>query len=72
MELFKDDWGIDQSQQDDTKITSTILYFSEDELAEFKILCKKGMKKEYGEKVMEKGNLSDFLLLILNDKYGNI
>ncbi len=71
MKLFKDDWGVDNSPPDNTEITSTMLYFSTNELKDFKRLCKVAMKKEYGEQVFEKGNLSDLLLLILS-RYENI
>jgi hypothetical protein len=69
--LFEDDWGVDNSPQDSTEITTTMLYFSSKELKAFKRLCKLAMKKEYGEQVFEKGNLSDLLLLILK-RYENI
>lgn len=59
----------DNSPVDNTNITTTLLYFSEDELKEFKKLCKAGIIAEYGEERFEKGNLSDFLLLILNRLY---
>lgn len=71
MKLFEDDWGVDQSPIDNTEITTTILYFSTDELREFKALCRNGIKKEFAEDFQQKGNLSDFLLLILNKHYGN-
>lgn len=71
MKLFEDDWGVDQSPIENIEITTTILYFSEDELKEFKKLCKKGMEIEYGRTKKNESNLSDFLLKILNDKYGN-
>jgi hypothetical protein len=72
MQLFETDWGIDNSKPDNTEITTTILYFSKEELAEFKKLCKVGIKKEFGEEFQQKGNLSDFLLKILNEKYANL
>jgi len=72
MRLFDDDWGIDNSPVDNTEITTTILYFSAQELKEFKKLCKVGIKFEYGELYQQKGNLSDFLLKTLKDKYGNL
>jgi len=72
MKLFEDDWGIDNSPIDETEITTTILYFSKEELKEFKNLCKVGIKIEYGEEYQQKGNLSDFLLKILNERYGTI
>lgn len=71
MKLFEDSWGVDESPTDETEITTTMLYFSKEELKHFKSLCKKGMKFEYGEQAMEKGNLSNFLLKILQ-KYENI
>jgi len=70
MKLFEDDWGIDNSPLDETEITTTILYFSTDELKQFKRLCKIGIKQEYNRKKKKKGNLSDFLLLILKRHYG--
>ena len=71
MMLFEDDWGVDNSPADNTEITTTMLYFSTDELKEFKRLCKLAMKQEYGDQVFEKGNLSNLLLLILS-RYENI
>ncbi len=72
MELFETDWGVDNSPKDDTEITTTLLYFSTKELVIFKKLCKIGIKKEFGVDYQQKGNLSDFLLKILNEKYGNL
>tara|TARA_R100001440_G_scaffold21378_1_gene35339 strand:- start:375 stop:593 length:219 start_codon:yes stop_codon:yes gene_type:complete len=72
MRLFEDDWGVDNSPVDNTEITTTILYFSTKELKEFKKLCKIGIKVEFGELYQQKGNLSDFLLKTLKDKYGNL
>jgi hypothetical protein len=72
MQLFETDWGIDNSKPDNTEITTTILYFSKEELVQFKKLCKVGIRKEFGEEFQQKGNLSDFLLKILNEKYANL
>ena len=72
MQLFEPDWGVDNSAPDNTEITTTILYFSKGELQQFKKLCKVGIKNEFGVEYQQKGNLSDFLLKILNEKYGNI
>lgn len=72
MKLFEDNWGIDNSPIDETEITTTILYFSAQELRKFKKLCKVGIKIEFGEEYQQKGNLSDFLLKILNERYGNL
>lgn len=68
--LFEHDYGTGSKEIDQTEITTTILYFSKEELKEFKKLCKAGMKQVYGSKFMEVGNLSDFLLNELR-KYGN-
>ncbi len=72
MKLFEDDWGVDDSPIDETEITTTILYFSPQELKKFKRLCKVGIKIEFGEEYQQKGNLSDFLLKILKQQYENI
>jgi len=72
MKLFEDNWGIDNSPLDETEITTTILYFSKEELKQFKKLCKVGIRKEYNEDYQQKGNLSDFLLKILNERYGEV
>ena len=72
MKLFEDDWGVDNSPIDETEITTTILYFSPQELKQFKKLCKLGIRKEFGEAYQQKGNLSDFLLKILNERYGSL
>jgi len=71
MKLFEDNWGVDTSPIEDIEITTTILYFSRQELKEFKTLCKKGIKKEFGEEYQQKGNLSDFLLKILKERYND-
>jgi hypothetical protein len=72
MKLFDDDWGVDNSPIDNTEITTTLLYFSTEELKLFKALCKKGIKQEFGNEYQTKGNLSDLLLIILKQKYGNL
>lgn len=70
MKLFEDDWGKDNSPIENVEITTTILYFSKEESKQFKYLCKEGMKAEFGPEYQDKGNLSDLLLKLLNDKYG--
>ena len=72
MKLFETDWGVDNSPKDNTEITTTILYFSKKELSLFKKLCKLGIKIEFGDEYQKKGNLSDFLLKILKQRYENI
>jgi hypothetical protein len=71
MKLFEDDWGIGNQEIENVEITTTILYFSREELKEFKTLCKKGIKQEFGESYQQKGNLSDLLLKILKQKYND-
>lgn len=70
LQLFEQDWGVDNSPLDDTQITTTLLYFSKDELKEFKKLCKTGMKLKFGDDYQTKGNISDFLLKVLRENYG--
>jgi hypothetical protein len=70
MSLFGDDFGIDNSPEDGTEITTTILYYSEEELKEFKRLIKIEMKKLLGEQAKDKGNISDTLLTILKQRNG--
>lgn len=72
MKLFADEWGVDNSPIDNTEITTTLLYFSTEELKEFKALCKKAIKQEFGSQYQLKGNLSDLLLIILREKYGSL
>ena len=69
MKLFEDEWGVDDSPLENVEITTTILYFSKQELEEFKSLCKIGIKEYFKEEYQQKGNISDFLLKILRDKY---
>ena len=71
MKLFEDDWGVDNSPIENVEITTTMLYFSRQELKEFKTLCKKGIKKEFGQEYQQKGNLSDLLLKLLKQNYGD-
>jgi len=70
MTLFDFDYGINNDPIDDTEITTTMLYFSKQELKQFKTLCKTGIKIEFGQDFQQKGNLSDLLLKVLNEKYG--
>lgn len=69
-ELFEEEFGEGNQEIDDTQITTTLLYFSDEELAEFKKLCKAGIKKMFGQEYQQKGNLSDFLLTLLRNNYG--
>jgi len=60
----------DNSPEDNTQITTTILYYSEAELKEFKKLCKKLIKKQLGENFKD-GNISDLLLKLLRNECEN-
>lgn len=67
IDLFEDSMPVDESPVDNTAITTMILYFSEEESAEFKALCKKGMAGQWADK--NKANVSDFLLTLLRKTY---
>ena len=71
MELFEQDWGTGNTKKENVEITTTLLYFSKEELKEFKTLAKKGIKKEFGAEFQQKGNLTDFLLTVLRREYGS-
>lgn len=71
MKLFEDDFEINESPVDNTEITTTLLYFSKEELKEFKLLCKKGIKAEHPDDFLKKGNISDLLLNLLRKNYGS-
>lgn len=65
MKLFDDEFEENTDGIDDTNITTTILYYSEEELKEFKRLAKLAIKEEFGTEYQHKGNLSDLLLKLL-------
>lgn len=56
--------------KEDVEITTTILYMSKPELKEFKKLCKVGIKQMFGADFQERGNISDLILNLLREKYG--
>lgn len=62
MQLFDDEWGENNDPIEDVDITTTILYFSVEQLAEFKKLARNGIKKMFGQEFQQKGNLADFIL----------
>ena len=64
---FDDFHSKDKSQKDNTQITTTILYYSTEELKEFKKLGKGLLKKHYPENYMD-SNLSDLILKIFRDE----
>lgn len=69
-ELFQMEDFFEKNEEpiEDTQITTTILYYSKDELKEFKSLSKKLIKKYWGENYLE-GNASDLILKILRKEY---
>jgi hypothetical protein len=69
--LFELQYEENNDPIEDVNITTTILYYSEEELKEFKALAKVGIRAEFKQDFSQKGNLSDFLLLILRRHYGN-
>lgn len=69
--LFEEEFPEDNSPKEDVRITTTLLYYSEQELKEFKKLCKLAMKQKYGDKAVTEGNISDLLLNDLKEKYGS-
>jgi hypothetical protein len=72
MQLFEQEYGKDNSEKDETEITTMLLYFSKEQLLEFKKLCKIGMKKFYSEEeLLKSGNITDFLINQLRQKYEN-
>lgn len=68
--LFEQRLPKDDSPVDDTNIVTTLLYYSEQEMAEFKSLVKRGMMEMYPDTFRE-ANMSDFLLQILRERHGN-
>lgn len=67
LKLFEDSWEEGGQEQDDTSITNTILYFSTEELSEFKKLCKVCIEKMYKNDKFENGNIPDLLLNLLKE-----
>jgi hypothetical protein len=64
---FEDFMQKDNSPLDNTQITTTLLYYSQDELKEFKQLSKELIKKYYGEDYKD-GNVSDLILKIFRNE----
>jgi hypothetical protein len=70
-DILEPDYGTNASPPDPTKIVTFLLYYSQEEMQEFKKLVKVAMKKEYPETFMDT-NASDMLLYILKKHYANI
>lgn len=71
MSLFNQNWEVNTSPIDNTEITTLTLHISTEEVKEFKSLCKKGMKTMYPE-TFQQSNLTDFLLQLLRNNYGEV
>ena len=71
--LFNEEelYGVDESAIDNTEISTTLLYYSKEEMAEFKRLCKAGMKKEFPE-TFQDSNISDLILTLLKKNYAEV
>lgn len=69
MGLFDDIPEANTAPADNTEITTMILYFSTEELKEFRKLAKHGMKQFWPDRFKEDANITDFLLRILREKY---
>lgn len=66
---FEDFFEDDNSPIENTEITTTLLYYSREELKEFKQLSKGLIKKYWGENYKE-GNISDLILKIMRHELG--
>lgn len=71
-DLFGNHIPINNDELEDVHITTTILYMSEQELKQFKSLCKIGIKQHFGVSFQEKGNITDLILHLLKKEYGNL
>lgn len=65
-DLFGNTIPVNTEEAERLKITTTILYFNDRELREFRRLTKEGMKKMYPETFQEE-NFADFLLTLLKE-----
>ena len=63
--LFEMDLPKSTETKEEVNITTTILYMSEQELREFKKLCKEGIKKLFGKEFQSKGNYTDYILHLI-------
>lgn len=62
--MFEIELPEDNSQIDNTNITTFQLFYSTEEQREFKELCKRGMMKMYPDTFAQQ-NVNDFLLKVL-------
>jgi hypothetical protein len=70
MKLFEYEFEPNTDPVDETEITGTLLYYTKQNREVFKKLCKKGMEQVYTKEQLKDANISDFVLLMLKQKYG--
>jgi hypothetical protein len=69
-DLLSPDYGVNDGPEDVTDVNQFILYFNDEEIAEFRRLLKEAMKREYpGD--FKKANASDTLLIVLKKYHEN-
>lgn len=68
-DLFEAPLPINDAPVDPTEINQVLLYYSNEEVLEFKRLVKKGIPDLIPD-YKTKGNQSDFILLLLKKVYG--
>lgn len=69
--LFQDEWGVDTSPVDDTQIVQFGIFMDRAQLPEFKKLAKQAVKEFFPTDYIERGNVSDAIILLLKKHYGN-
>lgn len=69
MENLFDDFALppDEGAEENINITSILLYYSDEEAAEFKKLCKAALKREFPANFKDQ-NISILLLKMLRDE----
>jgi hypothetical protein len=64
-DLLKPNYGVDDSPEDNTRITQVILYLDEPDAKELKRLAKEAMKKLWPNSYDKEGNISILYLELL-------
>lgn len=72
MKLFEYEFEPNNEPLDETEITGTLLYYTKQNRDLFKKLCKKGMEQEYTKEQLQDANISDLVLFVLKQKYGQV
>lgn len=70
MELFEPDWGVNEDPIENVEITQVLLYYDRPDVKLFKKLCKEGIKDKFSD-FINQGSISELLLILLKEKYGN-